>query len=1217
MNFEEGLLMMEEDDAAYAEVLSMEQGDPDRYIVRWTEGGRSVETTLKTIRRKPQAQRDAMLDAINLWNRRNQMEEEEEEVRRNARKRPRADQEATTQGEPSLKKELDFDENLVGKAKDAVARLNLHGPTINHWLARLGATMRFGRALDANDTRRQVHFELAKPQRFLMLNVYGEPSVRWIPLDDKFKESNFLIPSLSSVAHCALNTEHFDVSATGKSQAGLTVPDYEKLRGLIGILEHVVPLLENQDGTVVGRATGIQLGDLRGLCIVLQIMIRLGCVDVDWRHHTLNKSAFLEAFPGYKPLSPQLCQLVSICGHVDHAIEVDGPHKTFYAYCGKCRIWTLGECQPVHLGDTLNSSLKSPFIAPVDTINASETNHSLLVRYSIPEELVSFIFPPFFPRALPVTEWQVFGENTDDNMCWIYFEQEPIIFHRDSLLAELKSLLTVSTSVPSMLFGPANIWVLSNGRGKVIIRCLLRSTAVNKSRKCSKTTIIDPDDRPFSGDRHDLNPDLSNFLMRLIGPKESYLQWRQYGNGKDIVIQEPYPCAKALCVVLRDLAPLDMDYPVNNVLVCNDMVFNNLIPIKLMNMKTTSLIIRSISQCAFYPWALSEIFSWRRSPYVFFKAEKQIRKPSLSSLSLNDVAEDILQQLGMLVHMNVIQHVPSCALFSLYSADDDIWFLPVHGGEQDTRLLNAFNAVNVNTISASLYILFTGIFSECSDEWKDHFGLPKEQRMAWLLKQIRTIHWSLGYLLYFIGQSDFKMRVHWMLEIWAALIPYEKKKLTPRTRISRFLHVNNLRTGTIHVEDSMADLTREITSNEHGLRVPYSINNKGLDIAYGDGASRNRINHMIRDEMKHIFGEIRQPIDSQPTHDCVSLSRFFHALALINYQHERYGLDIVPCLEWLEAAAGSKPSIMTIIKLGRRSVLDLLASFVDRKSFETYLNDDNAIPIASGWICANCPKALGQPIQFLDNAVELCPRCGKIRQQQHMHMHHSPARNLLHPPASGLLSMLWASLQPLSQRLMYNGISTLEEAFKPLFQEMTPIEIFTANNGWNLLDDNDYTIEELLQNVSGTFVVVRGMASGCLIPIDCGRKALESGKPRTSPCLWSVFTLVVRDAMETYGMRIKDLVYFATSCHQLPLPMNLVENNRRSKINVRFNAGPEYSRLPTSSTCFAQLKLPWNLIPNLISVTNWDEDEVVGIRSTLAENLARAVSNSGRFMGLD
>jgi hypothetical protein len=102
--------------------------------------------------------------------------------------------------------------------------------------------------------------------------------------------------------------------------------------------------------------------------------------------------------------------------------------------------------------------------------------------------------------------------------------------------------------------------------------------------------------------------------------------------------------------------------------------------------------------------------------------------------------------------------------------------------------------------------------------------------------------------------------------------------------------------------------------------------------------------------------------------------------------------------------------------------------------------------------------------------------------------------------------------------------------------------------------------------------------------------------------------------METYGMRIKDLVYFATSCYQLPLPIKLVENNnRRSKINVRFNAGPEYSRLPTSSTCFAQLKLPWVLIPELISFDNWDE--VVEIRSTLAENMTRAVSDSGQFMG--
>ena len=188
-------------------------------------------------------------------------------------------------------------------------------------------------------------------------------------------------------------------------------------------------------------------------------------------------------------------------------------------------------------------------------------------------------------------------------------------------------------------------------------------------------------------------------------------------------------------------------------------------------------------------------------------------------------------------------------------------------------------------------------------------------------------------------------------------------------------------------------------------------------------------------------------------------------------------------------------------------------------------------------------------------------------------------------------------------------LKVLQSAYAPLFVEMTPIEIFTVNNGWALIDNNDYTIEEFIANTNGDGCEGRSV-------LECAKRALETGVPCAIPeCMWGVFALVLQESMTTYGMRIKDLVYFTTSSQQLPLPEKIMSSNIQPLMQINFNSGSEYSRLPTSSTCFIQLKLPWGMISRLISAKTWTEMEVVVIRTTLAEKLALAACNSCREMG--
>ena len=213
-----------------------------------------------------------------------------------------------------------------------------------------------------------------------------------------------------------------------------------------------------------------------------------------------------------------------------------------------------------------------------------------------------------------------------------------------------------------------------------------------------------------------------------------------------------------------------------------------------------------------------------------------------------------------------------------------------------------------------------------------------------------------------------------------------------------------------------------------------------------------------------------------------------------------------------------------------------------------------------------------------------------------------------------LFQMLWQSVSIPPELLKGRLLEELRVAYEPVFAEMTPLEIFTANNGWEVAANTDYTIDELMHNVSSD-----NHCCDDRQPHECAAAALATGEPCFTGCMWGLFALVVQSAMTIHNMRIKHLVFFATSSKLLPLPAGLLHGNRAPRIQVCIR-GDEYARLPTSSTCFAQLKLPWRLLcgaGGLVNRNNWNSHQSLHIRSQLADKFASAVANTGAVMGMN
>jgi hypothetical protein len=376
----------------------------------------------------------------------------------------------------------------------------------------------------------------------------------------------------------------------------------------------------------------------------------------------------------------------------------------------------------------------------------------------------------------------------------------------------------------------------------------------------------------------------------------------------------------------------------------------------------------------------------------------------------------------------------------------------------------------------------------------------------------------------------------------------------------------------------------------------------------GDGASRNRLQHVLTEALRHSFGDdVGQVISGALvcSDNCVRSIGAVKILALTNYQHTRYGFDMVPCLEWLECAAGAPPSVATLYLTEQVHILRQFAKCANQGAFEQLLNQGAVPDATTEWVCAN-RDCTSEPIA---GNIMMCPECHTAKTENSLLCWMKPSVF----PLSGarrLFSVLWSTVKKPTALMKADLLSKLSSAYEAVFEELTPIELFSLNNGWALAAGADYTIEQFFENVGGF---------GCRAgePVMCARSALEEGQVCEQQCMHSLLALVIHDAMEEHGMRITDLVYFITASRRLPLPSNLVEGNARPKIQVRFDTSSEYSRLPTSRTCFAQLNLPWTLLGQLglDSMAASEQLPPELFRGMLAQKLAHAVNNAGRHMG--
>ncbi|RLB95897.1 MAG: hypothetical protein DRH76_07500 [Deltaproteobacteria bacterium] len=864
------------------------------------------------------------------------------------------------------------------------------------------------------------------------------------------------------------------------------------------------------------------------LCPILVKLERLGCVAVDStsEHFLINLTHKFgsyydyclthkfKSYYNYWTISDD--NYYSVCEHATDAMMIDVKNgKRTFCHCSSCDVWTMGIEK--------NHSHKIVCKGECHILIPEKTFHQFDL-YRIPDYFVCVVFPVCFNRKMPVPKWELVGQTPlmkDDN------EHNKI--HMNTIVNI--SFKDLNNMLISLKNDSENVTTESTSfKAKIYIFRNKKSGTTKIQGICFNDCVISP------------ITSLSTLTSSIIEGWEKMISTSQkFGI---------------------------------NLLRLNG-VFENrrYIDFNLSNFDEVKNTMNAMSKLPGFPFSITHLLV-TASTEVHGRLCPTMKKTITYSVS--SVIEDVFELLMKYIKSGI--HVDPSAIFDLFEIKKRTGFFPfkIDSKRNKTRQ-RIFDDLNIDkrlSHGAAIYIAITGHGSNNSNEWKLHFTLPKKQRMHWLLEfSQKKFHWIVAYILYFIGQTDFKIETNWMFKLWNSLSQNTKFSISKKGRQKK--KVSSHSYAPFPTIEGLAN-----TIKRCGLYNKYSVIAKEGDLSTGEGATRHRMNLFVKEHIANIFGEnATQPLNTVPSNDPSSL---FIVMAWANYQCDT-SIVGVPCLEWLEYASSQPPSITTIINQNNKEFLDHLSSFV---SEDSYSKNEIIVDKINYWIC--CENTIN------NNSQSHCSKCFVEKSEEtHSWVKEYCCHQNTNYNADKLLYELWAST-PTPRNLSFTTTKLLFEAYEPLFDIYSPGEIFKRNRGWELIKDDDITLNTFLQNASSN-------CSNCpdRTHIECGDAALKDDKPCPEKCPWGLLALVITEACSVHKMKIKDLVYFSTSYHNLPLP----ENN---KLKIDFE-GEQMNRLPTSATCFLKLRLHWKDMTNT---------PLLDVRSRFAAKMALAVKNNTTTMGL-